>query len=71
MEKLLALGYVILLFLCPYRIKNQIQLLHEQKNAKDILLLILWGIAGLVVYVPLVWFIIRLLLFFLFGYGSK
>ena len=71
MEKILALGYVILLFLCPYRIKEQILHLREQKNQKDLFLLILWSIAGLAVYVPLVWFIIRIVLFLLFGYGSK
>jgi len=64
MEKVLALGYVILLFLSPYKIRE-----HHQK--KEIFLLILWSIAGLAVYVPLIWFIIRILLFLIFGYGAK
>lgn len=71
MEKILALGYVVLLFLCPYRIKEQTVHLREQKSRKDLFLLILWSIAGLVIYVPVAWFIIRILLFLIFGYGSK
>lgn len=71
MEKILALGYVILLFLCPLRIREQLFRFREQKQQKALFLLILWSIAGLAVYVPLVWFIIRILLFWLFGYGSK
>lgn len=64
MEKVLALGYVILLFLSPHKIRE-----HHQK--KEIFLLILWSIAGLAVYVPLVWFIVRVILFYAIGYGAK
>ena len=71
MEKLLALGYVILLFLCPYRIREQIQNIRETHQKKDIFLMILWSIAGLAVYVPLVLFLLYLAAVLLFGYGQK
>ena len=71
MEKILALGYVVLLFLCPYRIKEQTVHLREQKSRKDLFLLMLWSIAGLAVYIPLVLFLLYLAANLLFGYGTK
>ena len=71
MEKVLALGYVILLFLCPHRIREQILHIRESHQKKDIFLLILWGIAGLAVYIPLVLFLLYLAANLLFGYGTK
>ncbi|GEM_PF-2684077 len=71
MEKVLALGYVILLLLCPYRIKEIMLHIRETHQKKDIFLVILWSLAGLAVYIPLILFLLYLAANLLFGYGTK